>query len=87
MTLHFVNSAEDKNCELSLKSVELKALTPLDAHVIPRRNATDAQRQTGKPWKTNSAKTFCPAQSDDFYAILAEGINNGRNLYSRKKTR
>ena len=78
----FVNSAEDKrNCELSLKSDELKALTPLDAHVIPREEMLqmlkDKQENLGKQI---ARKHFALHNPMIFYAILAEGINNGFKL-------
>ena len=78
----FVNSAEDKrNCELSLKSVELKALTHLDAHVIPREEMLqmlkDKQENLGKQIARKHLALHNPMI---FYAILAEGINNGFKL-------
>lgn len=80
----FVNSVEDKrNCELSLKSAELKAITPLDAHVIPKEEMLqmlkDKQENLGKQIARKHLALHNPMI---FYAILAEGISNGFTLVS-----
>ena len=75
----FVNSVEDKkNCELSMKSAELKSILPLDAHVITKdemlQMLKDKHENLGKQI---AYKHFAIQNPMIFYSILAEGMNNG----------
>ena len=75
----FVSSAEDKkNCELSIKSAELKSLLQLDIQVITK----DEMLQMLKDKRENLGKQIAykhlAIQNPRiFYSIVEEGINNG----------
>lgn len=81
----FVNSAEDKeNCELSMKSAELKSILQIDAHVITKdemlQMLKDKHENLGKQIAYKHLAIQNPAI---FYLIIQEGINNGfKIIYS-----
>jgi predicted nucleotidyltransferase len=75
----FVNSQKDKkNCELSIKSVELKSILKIDAHIITKDEMLlmlkDKHENLGKQI---AYKHLAIQNPIIFYAILSEGINNG----------
>ena len=75
----FVNSAEDKkNCELYMKSAELKSILKIDAHIITKdemlQMLKDKQENLGKQIAYTHLAIHNPII---FYSILQEGINNG----------
>ena len=75
----FVNSMEDKkNCELSMKSAELKSILRIDAHVITKdemlQMLKDKHENLGKQI---ACKHLAIQNPIIFYSILTEGINNG----------
>jgi predicted nucleotidyltransferase len=75
----FVSSPKDKrNCELALKSAELKSILPLDAHTFTREEMLqmlrDKEENLGKQIARNHLAIHNPAI---FYSILREGIENG----------
>jgi len=75
----FVNSVEDrKNCELSMKSAELKSILQLDVHVITKKEMLqmlkDKHENLGKQI---AYKHLAIQNAMIFYSIIAEGINNG----------
>jgi len=75
----FVNSSEDKkNCELAMKSAELKSILPLDIHVITKdemlKMLKDKHENLGKQIAYKHLTIQNPII---FYSILTEGINNG----------
>ncbi len=75
----FVNSAKDKkNCELSMKSAELKSLLRIDAHVITKDEMLymlkDKHENLGKQIAYKHLAIQNPYL---FYSILQEGIQNG----------
>ena len=74
----FVNSLEDKkNCELAVKSAELKSILPLDIHVITKEEMLlmlkDQQENLGKQI---AYKHLAVQNPMIFYSIIQEGINN-----------
>ena len=74
-----VNSAEDKrNCELSMKSAELKSILKIDAHIITKdemlQMLKDKHENLGKQIAFKHLAVHNPMI---FYSILQEGINNG----------
>jgi predicted nucleotidyltransferase len=81
----FVNSLEDKkNCELAVKSAELKSILPLDIHVITKEEMLlmlkDQQENLGKQI---AYKHLAVQNPMIFYSIIQEGINNGfKIIYS-----
>jgi predicted nucleotidyltransferase len=81
----FVNSIEDKkNCELAMKSAELKSILPLDIHVITKdemlQMLKDKHENLGKQIAYKHLTVHNPMI---FYSILQEGINNGfKIIYS-----
>ena len=75
----FVNSVEDKkNCELSMKSAELKSILKIDAHIITKdemlQMLKDKHENLGKQI---AYKHFAIQNPMIFYSILAEGMGNG----------
>lgn len=75
----FVNSAEDKkNCELAMRSAELKSILQLDVHVITKkemlRMLKDKHENLGKQI---AYKHLAIQNPKIFYSIIQEGINNG----------
>ncbi|MBS3074768.1 nucleotidyltransferase domain-containing protein [Candidatus Pacearchaeota archaeon] len=75
----FVNSAEDKkNCELSMKSAELKSILKIDAHVITKdemlQMLKDKHENLGKQIAYKHLAIHNPMI---FYSILQDGMNNG----------
>jgi predicted nucleotidyltransferase len=75
----FVNSAgEKKECELAMKSAELKSLLKLDAHVFTRdemlQMLKDKQENLGRQI---AYKHLAIQNPTIFYSILREGMNNG----------
>lgn len=75
----FVNSVEDKkNCELSMKSAELKSILKIDAHIITKDEMLlmlkDKHENLGKQIAYKHLAIHNPMI---FYSILQEGINNG----------
>ena len=81
----FVNSIEDKkNCELSMKSAELKSILKIDAHIITKdemlQMLKDKHENLGKQIAYKHLAVYNPMI---FYSILQEGINNGfKIIYS-----
>ncbi len=75
----FVNSVEDKkNCELSMKSAELKSILPLDVHVITKDEMIHMLKDKHENLGKQIAYKHLAIQNPMiFYSILAEGINNG----------
>ena len=80
-----VTSAEDKkNCELAMKSAELKSILQLDVHIITKdemlQMLKDKHENLGKQIAYNHLAIHNPMI---FYSILEEGINNGfKIIYS-----
>jgi len=77
-----VNSTEDKkNCELAMKSAELKSVLQIDAHIITKREMLqmlkDKQENLGKQIARKHLAIHNPRI---FYSIISEGINNGFKL-------
>jgi predicted nucleotidyltransferase len=75
----FVTSIEDKkNCELAIKSAELKSILQLDAHIITKdemlQMLKDKHENLGKQIAYKHLAIHNPMI---FYSILQEGINNG----------
>jgi len=75
----FVNSEEDKkNCQLAIKSIELKSILPLDIHVITKdemlQMLKDKYENLGKQI---SYKHLAIQNPIIFYSIIKEGIKNG----------
>ena len=75
----FVNSIEDKkNCELSLKSAELKSILRFDIHVITKDEMLQMLKDKHENLGKQIAYKHLAIQNPMvFYSILAEGINNG----------
>ncbi len=75
----FVNSVEDKkNCELSMKSAELKSILPLDVHVITKDEMLQMLKDKHENLGKQIAYKHLAIQNPMiFYSILAEGVNNG----------
>src|SRR3989344_700795 len=75
----FVNSIEDKkNCELSLKSAELKSILRLDIHVITKDEMLQMLKDKHENLGKQIAYKHLAIQNPMiFYSILEEGINNG----------
>ena len=75
----FVNSAGDKkNCELFMKSAELKSVLPLDMHVITKNEMLQMLKDKHENLGKQIAHKHLAIQNPMiFYSILAEGINNG----------
>ncbi|HLC97060.1 MAG TPA: nucleotidyltransferase domain-containing protein [Candidatus Nanoarchaeia archaeon] len=75
----FVNSVEDKkNCELSMKSAELKSILPLDAHVITKDEMLQMLKDKHENLGKQIAYKHLAIQNPMiFYSILTEGMNNG----------
>ncbi len=75
----FVNSTEEKkNCELSMKSAELKSILQIDTHVITKdemlQMLKDKHENLGKQIAYKHLAIHNPMI---FYSILQEGMNNG----------
>jgi len=75
----FVNSQKDKrNCELAMKSAELKCLLAIDAHVFIKdemlQMLRDKEENLGKQIARKHLAIHNPAI---FYSIIQEGIDNG----------
>lgn len=75
----FVNSIDDKkNCELSMKSAELKSILQLDVHVITKEEMLQMLKDKHENLGKQIAYKHLAIQNPIiFYSILAEGINNG----------
>jgi predicted nucleotidyltransferase len=75
----FVNSAEDKkNCELAMKSAELKSILKLDIHVITKGEMLQMLKDKHENLGKQIAHKHLAVQNPIiFYSILQEGINNG----------
>ena len=81
----FVNSIEDKrNCELSMKSAELKSILHLDVHVITKNEMIQMLKDKHENLGKQIAYKHLVIQNQQiFYSILEEGINNGfKIIYS-----
>jgi predicted nucleotidyltransferase len=81
----FVNSIEDKkNCELAMKSAELKSLTPLDIHIITKEEMIQMLKDKYENLGKQIAYKHLAIQNPIiFYSIVQEGINNGfKIIYS-----
>ena len=78
----FVNSAEDKkNCELSMKSAELKSILQIDAHIITKDEMLQMLKDKHENLGKQIAYKHLAIQNPTiFYAILREGINNGLKI-------
>jgi predicted nucleotidyltransferase len=81
----FINSAEDKkNCELSMKSAELKSILRIDAHIFTKNEMLsmlkDKYENLGKQIVYKHLAIHNPTI---FYSIIEEGMNNGfKIIYS-----
>jgi predicted nucleotidyltransferase len=75
----FVNSLEDrKNCELAMKSAELKSILPLDIHIITKDEMLQMLKDKHENLGKQIAYKHLVVQNPIiFYSILQEGINNG----------
>jgi predicted nucleotidyltransferase len=75
----FVNSNDDKkNCELAMKSAELKSILRLDIHVITKEEMLQMLKDKHENLGKQIAYKHLAVQNPIiFYSILAEGINNG----------
>ena len=75
----FVNSVDDKkNCELSMKSAELKSILQLDVHVITKEEMLQMLKDKHENLGKQIAYKHLTIQNPIiFYSMLAEGINNG----------
>ena len=75
----FVNSTEEKkNCELSMKSAELKSILQIDAHVITKDEMLQMLKDKHENLGKQIAYTHLAIHNPIiFYSILQEGINNG----------
>ena len=75
----FVNSSEDKkNCELAMKSAELKSLVHLDIHVITKDEMLQMLKDKHENLGKQIAHKHLAIQNPMiFYSILEEGIQNG----------
>ncbi|MBS3138292.1 nucleotidyltransferase domain-containing protein [Candidatus Woesearchaeota archaeon] len=75
----FVNSTEEKkNCELSMKSAELKSVLQIDAHVITKDEMLQMLKDKHENLGKQIAYKHLAIQNPViFYSILAEGMNNG----------
>ncbi len=80
----FVNSMEDKkNCELSMKSAELKSILVLDIHVITKDEMLQMLRDKYENLGKQIAYKHLAIQNPMiFYSIIQEGINNGFKIIS-----
>jgi predicted nucleotidyltransferase len=75
----FVNSTEDKkNCEMIMKSAELKSILQIDYHVFTKHEMlemlNDKHENLGKQIAYKHMAIHNPLI---FYSIISEGINNG----------
>jgi predicted nucleotidyltransferase len=75
----FVDSEKDKkSCELSIKTIELKSLIPVDIHIITRDEMLymlrDKRENLGKQIARKHLAIHNPAI---FYSIIQKGVNNG----------
>lgn len=75
----FVNSIEDKkNCELSMKSAELKSILKIDVQVITKVEMLQMLKDKHENLGKQIAYKHLAIQNPIiFYSILQEGINNG----------
>lgn len=75
----FVNSLDDKkNCELAMKSAELKSILPMDIHVITKDEMLQMLKEKHENLGKQIAYKHLAIQNPIiFYSILQEGINNG----------
>jgi len=75
----FVNSIEDKrNCELAMKSAELKSILLLDIHIITKDEMLQMLKDKHENLGKQIAYKHIAVQNPIiFYSILQEGINNG----------
>ncbi|MFA6088711.1 MAG: nucleotidyltransferase domain-containing protein [Candidatus Woesearchaeota archaeon] len=81
----FVNSSDDKkNCELSMKSAELKSILKLDFHVITKHEMLQMLKDKYENLGKQIAYKHIVIQNPEiFYSIISEGINNGfKIIYS-----
>ncbi len=75
----FINSVDEKkNCELSMKSAELKSILQIDARIITKdemlRMLKDKHENLGKQI---AYKHLAIQNPMIFYSILREGVNDG----------
>jgi len=75
----FVSTKKDKRiCELAMKSVELRSVLSIDAHVITKgemlKMLKDKRENLGKQIVHKHLATYNPAI---FYSIVQEGVNHG----------
>lgn len=75
----FVDSAKDKKeCELAMKSAELKSLLELDIQIITKEEMLQMLKDKHENLGKQIAYKHLAVQNPIiFYSILAEGINNG----------
>ncbi len=81
----FVNSLADKqDCELAMKSVELKSILQIDAHIITKDEMLQMLKDKHENLGKQIAYKHLAIQNPTiFYSILREGINNGfKIIYS-----
>ena len=75
----FVNSAKDKkNCELSMKSAELKSILQLDVHVITKKEMLHMLQDKHENLGKQIAYKHMVIQNPIiFYSILEQGVQHG----------
>jgi len=80
----FVNSSGDKkNCELLIKSAELKSILALDVHVITKDEMLQMLRDRYENLGKQIAYKHLAIQNPMiFYSIIQEAINNGFKIIS-----
>ncbi len=80
----FVNSKEDKKeCELSMKSAELKSILPIDFNVITKEEMLQMLKDKHENLGKQIAYKHLALQNPIvFYSIIKEGINNGFKITS-----
>ena len=75
----FINSVEEKkNCELFMKSAELKSILKIDAHVITKDEMLQMLKDKHENLGKQIAYKHLAIQNPMiFYSIIREGMNNG----------
>ena len=81
----FVSSAKDKkDCQLAMKSAELKSIMQIDAHIFTKDEMLQMLKDKHENLGKQIAYKHLAIQNQAiFYSILTEGINNGfKIIYS-----
>ena len=81
----FVSSAKDKkDCQLAMKSAELKSIMQIDAHIFTKDEMLQMLKDKHENLGKQIAYKHLAIQNKAiFYSILTEGINNGfKIIYS-----